>query len=407
MTSSTTSGWNPDKVVMALFCCALATRFSAFIFLPDYKFPDAEAYIEAGIKLFETGDIGNPLAMPLYPILTYLFGNGLVYLELAASAFTVWLVYRLTIEISQDYIAATLAGLITAGYPHFIFYSLLGLTETLYLFLVCLAFLLLYRKQFLWGSVVIVASILMRPVLDLLAPILLLTFSLVVHKETIPKALQRVGVYALVYVVLMAPWWVHNNAKYHTFVRLSLGDGIVLYSGNNPMNKSGGGVAYGGPNDDMDLSIFSHIRGPIERNNAMKAAAFDFIKENPGRFVELAGKKFVRFWRLWPYAPQYNKPLYIAVSLMSYGVVLLLSIATLLKTGIANWRNYAPFLLFAGYLTAIHMVTIGSIRYRLPIEPFLIVMASLSAAMIVRKWAPNLTEGKSDVSVSSPREGAS
>jgi hypothetical protein len=35
-----------------------------------------------------------------------------------------------------------------------------------------------------------------------------------------------------------------------------------------------------------------------------------------------------------------------------------------------------PLLLFIGYLTAVHMVMAGSIRYRLPLEPLLIVLAA-------------------------------
>ena len=41
-----------------------------------------------------------------------------------------------------------------------------------------------------------------------------------------------------------------------------------------------------------------------------------------------------------------------------------------------RFTERAPLLLFIGYLTAVHMIMVGSIRYRLPLEPFLIVFAA-------------------------------
>jgi hypothetical protein len=41
--------------------------------------------------------------------------------------------------------------------------------------------------------------------------------------------------------------------------------------------------------------------------------------------------------------------------------------------------------LFIAYTTAIHMVTIGSLRYRFPMEPFLAILAALPLAWIVRR----------------------
>jgi len=193
----------------------------------------------------------------------------------------------------------------------------------------------------------------------------------------------------------MSPWWAHNYVKYDTFVRLSLGDGKVLYSGNNPINQSGGGVANSASSDDMNLNQFDPIHDPVLKNEAMKRAAFDFILENPGRFIELAGIKFVRFWRLWPYAPEYQKPYIIVVSLLSYGVVLALAILFLLRNIGVHWRNVTPMLLFMIYLTAIHMVTIGSIRYRLPVEPFLIIIAARSFMELFgsHQWLRSLKSG--------------
>jgi hypothetical protein len=96
----------------------------------------------------------------------------------------------------------------------------------------------------------------------------------------------------------------------------------------------------------------------------------------------MAGVKFLRFWRLWPYADEYTDWKFIAASLISYGPVLLLSIVFLVFYSRKVFRAIVPILLFIAYLTAVHVITIASLRYRLPLEPFLIVFAGYAAARL-------------------------
>lgn len=350
-------------------------RVAVLVVLPDQDFPDARAYVNDGRALFRDGFIASIEYMPLYPIWTFITGGGLTLrlADIALSSATIWLVWRLSHEIFAHPGAALLAAFAAAVWPHFAFYAVSGLTETAFVFIVCLGFLLLYRDKWLAAAVCLVLSILIRPSLELLLPILMFAFASVVHRTGARIALTRVAILGVVYLVVMAPWWVHQHAKYGAFVRLNLGDGIVLYSGNNAMNRTGGGIT----DVDVDLTPFNHLRDqPVARNEAMKQAAIAFIGDNPIRFIELAGLKFVRFWRLWPHTPQYQNAAIIVVSLLSYGVMLLATIGFLIRHARAFWRPVLPILLYAGYLTAVHMVTIGSIRYRFPLEPFLIILGS-------------------------------
>jgi len=161
----------------------------------------------------------------------------------------------------------------------------------------------------------------------------------------------------------------------------------VLYSGNNPTNRSGGGVGYKSNDGRVSDHDPSHpawgIKDPVARNRALTQAAITFVHTNPGRFALLASIKFKRFWRLWPYAAEYQSAAIIAVSLLSYGVMLLATLAFLFVHARARWRILAPVLVYSAFLTAVHMVTIGSIRYRFPLEPFLIVLGSYSVARLL------------------------
>ncbi len=362
----------------ALVLLGLALRLAVLFVLPPQHFPDAAGYVASGRELMATGLMADSHVMPLYPLLTALAGGatGVKFLDIAVSTLFIVQVFALARMLTGDRGTGLLAAAATAVYPHFLFYSVSGLTETTYLALVLGAFHCLYRRRMVAGSVLLVLSILERPTLDPLAPLLILAFSLVLHRRSWKAAGLDLLKYMAVYLVLMTPWWLHNEAKYGQFVRLDLGDGIVLYSGNNPINSSGGGVSYGRPGDDMDLTPFQAIANPVARNQAMKAAAISYIRANPGHFVRMMGVKFIRFWRLWPYSPTYQSPYIILLSLASYGVALPLALVGLARAGRPGLVRLLPILMLAAALSLVSMVTIGSIRYRLPLEPFLMVLAA-------------------------------
>jgi hypothetical protein len=237
-----------------------------------------------------------------------------------------------------------------------------------------------YRGAFTIAAICTVLAIMTRPAIELLAPLLVIYFSLVVHRLSGRATLRHVGVYALVYVALMLPWWAHNYTKYGQFVRLNLASGFLLHAGNNPMNQSGGGILFVDWNN-----IYMNVSDPVAQDRAYRGDAEAYIKQHPGRTFELAWIKFQRFWRLWPYTTQFTAPLYIVISLASFLPILLGSLAYLAIWGRAHFLRILPILAFAGSLTAIHMLLVSSIRYRFPIEPFMIVFASFAFIRLLER----------------------
>jgi 4-amino-4-deoxy-L-arabinose transferase-like glycosyltransferase len=358
----------------------LALRVAAAIIMPDQHFIDAAGYRAGAVSLWATGQMGEPLIMPLYSVLVGLTGPGWgqLALDVLLSTLMVWLVHHLTLAMFGDRVAAALAALAASLYPFFIFYAVVGLTETLFITLLLAAFDCWYRRLFTSAAVLAVLSILTRPTLDPVIPLLILCFAFAVHRMSLGAALRQIAVYAAIYCVLMSPWWLHNYRAYGTFVRLNLGSGLMLYTGNNPLNRSGGALAI-----DRDPTRFDAIADPLVRDRAMWRAGAEYIKANPGRFVELATAKFMRFWRPWPYARDYATPLYVVLSLLSFAPVLALAMVYLAVWG---WRErivIAPVVLLAAYLTAVHMVLAASVRYRLPLEPFLIILAATAVSRIM------------------------
>jgi len=367
---------NNTKYLLLIMFIGLIVRIIAYIFSSGFE-GDTHTYVKAGEQFFSNGLIESHDVMPLYPIFTYIFGESIYIFNIIISSLTIYLVYILSITLFKNTYVGLVAAFVYSLYPHSILWSISSMTETTYVFLFLSSFILLYNQKYFLASIVIVLSILERPILDILGPFLLVIFSFYIHKESLKKTIANIIKYMMVYVCLMTPWWIHQLNKYEdTFVRLNLGTGLVLYAGNNPLNKTGGGVAIGGKSQDYSLDEFKDLKDDVVKRNTMKDKAIEYILENPFHFVKMAGKKFIRFWRLYPHAPQYEKIKYILLSLLSYGVVFIFFILYCFRYLKQHWKIILPILVTISYFTFVHMVFIASIRYRFPIEPFLIIFAS-------------------------------
>ncbi len=159
---------------------------------------------------------------------------------------------------------------------------------------------------------------------------------------------------------------------------LTAGFGYQLYAGNNPMNKSGGAIE----GQDYKRDDFAGFSNVYERDVAMRKAAIRFIAEHPGRFAEMAALKFLRMWRVWPVNAGYANWPTILVSIVAFLPVLLLNVLELYYVRRALLM-LSPILLFALGYTAINMVLAGTIRYRLPLEPFMLIFAAAAASRLL------------------------
>jgi len=90
-------------------------------------------------------------------------------------------------------------------------------------------------------------------------------------------------------------------------------------------------------------------------------------------------------WSLWPNSVDYQSWIYKAISIFSFGPILLLSLigVWVLKE---NRRDIALMVGLVGYITLLHVVTLGSIRYRLPLEPIMIVTASMALINLYKRY---------------------
>ena len=353
-----------------LIAFALVLRVAWHWFAANRDWPDTSVYLSTGQSLLQTGLMTTDVYMPLYPLLLAGLGyNAILWPQLIASALTVACLYLLSRELFSSRQAAILAGIMGGVYPLLIFYANMRLTETFYIALTVFAFWLFYKGRFLGGSILLVLSILVRPSVDVIAPILVITFCSARREASLAIIGKRLAIYGAVYITFMAPWWWHNFIYYGSFVQLNLGAGPTFIVENNPLFDQFG--------LDFDALApawrqFDNISDPLARYHAMTGAAWDYIKSDPAHWLRRCVERFFRFWNP---SPGSDSTLVNVVAVASTVPVILGALLQVARSGRQDLFRLAPILLLIAFLTALHSAVHGLPRYRLPLDPFLIVLA--------------------------------
>jgi 4-amino-4-deoxy-L-arabinose transferase-like glycosyltransferase len=292
----------------------------------------------------------------------------------------VLLVGSIARDAFNDRRAAVIAAGITAIYPFFLYYQGLLLSETLFTWLLVAAFAALYRWRAAGlqiDALLVLTSVLfgvaswVKPTLLFIPPVLIFGASYLWLRDA-ARSIKIGATAAVIFATVLAPWCIRNALVFGAFVPLTTSSGSNLYLGNNAANVNFG-IDW---TTDVDKNTVARINAlpELERQKAYRDAAVDWILSNPSDFARGAVKKFFRYWNVVPNATEFRGGLFPIISLLSFGPILLLAIGCILF--LRRHVDLVPLYALIAIFTALHCVVIASLRYRLPIEPFLIVMAS-------------------------------
>ncbi len=292
---------------------------------------------------------------------------------------------------------AVVAGLLSAVYPKFVYYAGALVTETpcTYLLAVAVALLLAARVAesggWRWAAAgaALGLAALARSSLLLFAPVA--AAWVLVARRGRRRALFEAALVLVGFVAVMSPWWVRNYRVHGRFVPATTEGGYTLWVTNNPLADGGGHCFL--PDADGAFDGLSEVE--VDRLFWRKGMAH--IRAHPGHFARLAAAKLARFWRLWPHADYVGRGTAVVAG-ASFTPILLLAIwGTLRSRG--HWRGVLLLLLLCGYYTALHMVFMAITRYRVPLVPYLIVLAAwglVDVARRVRRPHGTRAEGEGD-----------
>jgi len=174
--------------------------------------------------------------------------------------------------------------------------------------------------------------------------------------------------------LVLLPWAIRNHNVTGHWVITSLWSGPSLYDGLNPNADGTSDMTFF--DDENVLAEMSEY----DMNAHYQQRALEFVRANPGRSAELAIRKSARFLQPAPSTPPLTWGIWVACGTF-YMVFMGLCLSGI-GTRHMDLRSLlvctGPFLLFLG----VHMVFVGSLRYRLPTEfPLAIV-----AAAGLRSW---------------------
>jgi 4-amino-4-deoxy-L-arabinose transferase-like glycosyltransferase len=392
----------------------LALRLAVVGFLyPERLNPDRDYWRFAG----ETGRIarsivqGNGVASPLraptgptawmtplYPAILaavfWLFGiytkaSALVMLSLDSlfSALTSIPVF-FTARRSFGERTAQWAGWTWAFFPYAIYFSAdfiwVTTLTTLMLSLLFLAALYLEDSDRLrrWAGFGLLAGICAMTdpiVLSVTLPLAAwMGFRLVQKKQ---RWLTRAAVAALVFALMVTPWFVRNYRVFHTVVPFRDNFGLELYVGNNGNTWHFAPSGFHPSDTDHEWNEYAQI-GELAYMKHKQAQAITFIKAHPGDFALLSMRRALYMWtNFWSFSHRYMEaePADPANIFLCTGLTII-ALAGLLRAFRMGAGVAVPYAIAISFFPIVYYFTHPEDYYRRPADPIFVMLAAYAAA---------------------------
>ncbi len=336
---------------------------------------DGYAFVDPRFAAGPEGGVVRAFRMPGYPLLVAALGANVTAVRLVQALLDVATVagaYMLARSLpgGPGRRPGLLAAAIVACNPFLIYFTGLLLSETLFACLLTWSLVLLLRRWW-WGVLLAAACVYAKPSAVLLPVAMGLAAAcgggraaLAGGRAWVVRPAAGLGLTLL----LLTPWAVRNLVVLDAWVWTTTNTGLTLYDGLHP--------AATGASDQTFVNAMPQLlsMNEVARDTYLSEQAKAFVQAQPGQAARLAAAKLLRTWSPVPLSDAYGSRAYAAVA-AGYAVPLyVLALAGLVRRG-ARYGKLV-LLLPAVYLTLVHAATVGSLRYRVPAEPALAVLAA-------------------------------
>ena len=403
------SGHDREFVVLALVCLlAFLVRLAYVLTLqPKFLWFDGEQYSRLATGLLEHGTYLNgrghpsaywPPGYPLFLAAVYaLFGVNIVAVRVAQcliGAGTVAVVHRIARRV-LDRGGAWLAALATALYPLFIYSAGADMPATLQIALIAGGVLLTLAAVERGSARAALGAGLLGAWATLVAASALPAFLLLAlwmawnrdgtARPGRSRGIRLALVCLLPVVVIVGTWVVRNQRAFGHPVLVSTNGGYNLWLGNHPGVKASTGnraeVPGAGEVPGMEAEaarIWALPGNEATRDSAFTHRAIGYIAADIPRFLRLSWSKSLEFWALYPRPMNEDRPrlsLEKLASLFSYGLLLPFALVWLFVSLPRSRTALLVLLLFLLY-SLVHAVILSKVRFRLPLDSFVIIYGS-------------------------------
>lgn len=190
----------------------------------------------------------------------------------------------------------------------------------------------------------------------------------------------------------MTPWWLYASRIAGQFVATTLWVGPSLYDGLSPEADGRSDMRFVAPFEE-GLRTADAVSPPkpgsppfeVRFDRMLRDKSLQWVSAHPTRVLQLAGIKLGRMWNFWPNESQFRSLWVRSVVFASYAPLILMATY-------GAWRfreergNVLLLLLPALYLSGLHAVFIGSLRYRQPAMLTLAILAAAGLIEIFDRW---------------------
>jgi 4-amino-4-deoxy-L-arabinose transferase-like glycosyltransferase len=191
--------------------------------------------------------------------------------------------------------------------------------------------------------------------------------------------------------LIVGAWTARNLHAFGRPVLVSANGGGNFWVGNYPGVTAATGNRW---TPEMRAEWFAfRERYPdeVEQDQAFYRRGMEFVKADPWRFVTLSLSKAIYLWHLWPQPMTdqgHPEALVILGSVLSYGVLLPPALFALGRAALRRRREAWLVLLFCLAYSAVHALYISKVRFRLPLDTFVIVYGAGGVLWILGRLAP-------------------
>jgi 4-amino-4-deoxy-L-arabinose transferase-like glycosyltransferase len=384
----------------------------------DQRLGDQREYLDLGRNLLHQGQLyfhddrfdQNVYAYrtPGYPVFVAVCGGHVLAIRIAQALLdtsTVLAIYLLAARW-LDRRSALAAAALVAFNPFLIYFTPLILSETLFTALLAWGTCLLRPSPLRSTPAILLltCAAMVRPSALGLAPMLVLVGAPCLGadwKRTLGSLLALSGCLLLVFSL-----WAARNAHHsqlRTAVWTTTNGGITRYDG---FHDAATGASEQKSFVDRLLPDLRQMN-EIERDRFFADQARKWLRDHPKESAKLAVIKIARTWSPVPLSNDYRTAIYVTAGLiysLPFDILFLLGLCRPQTPRSVKLLLVIP----AIYFTAIHALSVGSLRYRIPAEPPMALIAgSALGTWISRRPDNSRRSSSSSNSNSHPQESSS
>lgn len=304
------------------------------------------------------------------------------------------IIYLIALKLF-DKRAAIIAGIISVVYPVFILNIVRIVPETFFTFWLVLSVLYLIvlkdapsiNHQLTAGVLIGITFLNSNVIMPILPFIAIYMFLL---SGTWKERLKRSALVMITAFLIVSPWLVRNYLAFGEFPLMKSTMGLNLWLGNNPKATGTFFLPSGEPMEFILPEAFykGFTLSETAQDKMLYNDVLSYIKENPGHYAGLFLKRFYYFTWFPPDNLVSKEALfYKKLFQLPYGLILTSSVIGIILFFRRNTKD--AFLLCAIIFSVAALYSIfivGHMRYRMPIEPFILLFASYGISSFLDKY---------------------